>query len=370
VNVCIHFLNLSFFAKKISVAKKKKKSISGGRKFLIAFGSIVLLSILIISFNFGLKIYAPSVSVNPKEPYLYIPTGSNYNHLLAIIQKRHLVHSIENFDWVARQMNLQKNVHAGKYRIENRMSNYALAKLLRSGIQEPVKLVLNKFRLKTELAGFVSHKLEADSLTLIAALDDSIYLRRFDLTPGGAIALFIPNTYEFLWDTSPEQFLERMKREYDIFWNEARKQEALLQKLTPVEVIILASIVEEETNYNPEKPLIASVYLNRLSRGMNLQADPTVKFAMRNFSLRRVRQTHLNYNSDYNTYQHAGLPPGPICTPSIASIDAVLHAEHNDYLYFCADPDKPGTHAFAKTYEEHRLNAKRYQRWLDQQLGK
>jgi len=352
------------------VAKKKKKSISGRKKFLIAFGGIIFLSILIIAFNFFLKICAPSVSVNPKEPFLYIPTGSNYDQLLAIIEKNHLVHSIENFDWVARQMNLQNNVHAGKYRIENRMSNYALAKLLRSGIQEPVKLVLNKFRLKEQLVSYVSHKLETDSLTLITALNDSIYLRRFDITPDEAMALFIPNTYQFSWNTPAEKFLERMKREYDTFWNEARKQEALLQKLKPVEVIILASIVEEETNYNPEKPVIAGVYLNRLGRGMNLQADPTVKFAMRNFALRRILEAYLNYNSDYNTYQHKGLPPGPICTPSIASIDAVLHAEHHDYFYFCADPDKPGTHAFAETLREHQLNAKRYQHWLDQQPGR
>lgn len=345
----------------------KKKSITGWKKFLIAFGAVVLVFILIIGFNLYLKIYAPSVRVNDNEPYLYIPTGSSYDNLLAIIQNKHLVHSIENFDWVARQMNLQSSLHAGKYRIENAMSNYALAKLLRSGKQEPVKLVLKKFRLKEDVVSFVSQKLEADSLTLITALDDSIYLRRFDLTPEQAVALFIPNTYEFLWNTSAEQFLQRMKREYDNFWNEERMQAALLQNLKPVEAITLASIIEEETNYNPEKPRMAGVYLNRLSRGIFLQADPTVKFALQNFSLRRILNADLNYNSVYNTYQHSGLPPGPICTPSIASIDAVLHAEHNDYFYFCANPDKPGTHVFAKTLDEHLLNAKRYQHWLDLQ---
>lgn len=349
------------------MAKRKSKKISAWKKFVIAFGGVVLLSILIIAFSFYQKIYAPSVSVDPAEPYVYVPTGSTYDNLLAILQKNHLVRSIEHFDWVARQMNLQSNVHAGKYRIENRMSNYALAKVLRSGIQEPVKLVINKFRLKEDLAGFVSHKLEADSLTLITALDDSIYLRRFNLGKDEALALFIPNTYEFFWNTSPELFIGRMKREYDHFWNEERMQLASEAKMDPVQIIILASIIEEETNYNPEKARMAGVYLNRLRVGMNLQADPTVKFALKNFLLKRILTIDLDYDSPYNTYRNKGLPPGPICTPSIASIDAVLHAERNDYFYFCADPDKPGTHAFAKNYQQHMLNARRYQRWLDQQ---
>jgi UPF0755 protein len=266
-------------------------------------------------------------------------------------------------------MNLQNNIHAGKYRIENRMSNYALAKVLRSGKQEPVKLVINKFRLKEDLVSFVSHKLETDSLTLITALNDSIYLRRFNLRKDEALALFIPNTYEFYWNTSPELFIGRMKREYDLFWNEERRQLAKDEKMKPVQVVILASIVEEETNYNPEKARIAGVYLNRIWAGMNLQADPTVKYSLKNFLLKRIYRIDLAFDSPYNTYRYKGLPPGPICTPSIASIDAVLHAEQHDYFYFCADPDKPGTHVFAKTLKEHQLNAKRYQHWLDQLPG-
>lgn len=349
------------------MARKKKKGIAPWKKFLIAFGGIVLLSILIIAFSFYQKIYGPSVSVNPEDPYIYIPTGSNYDNLLSILQKNQLVHSIENFDWVARQMNLQSHIHPGKYHIENKMSNYALAKVLRSGIQEPVKLVINKFRLKEDLVGFISHKLEADSLTLITALDDSIYLRRFNLKQDEALALVIPNTYEFFWNTSAEQFIGRMNREYDHFWNEERIRLAADQKMRPVQAIILASIIEEETNYNPEKTRMAGVYLNRVRTGMSLQADPTVKYALKNFALKRILTVDLDFESPYNTYRHTGLPPGPICTPSIASIDAVLHAERNDYFYFCADPDKPGTHVFAKTYQQHMENARRYQRWLDRQ---
>jgi UPF0755 protein len=349
------------------VARKKKGRGLKIKKFLIALAGIVLLFIIALGGNFYLKIYAPSISVNKNDPYVYIPTGSNYDELLVILQDRHTVHSIENFDWVARRMNLQNNIHPGKYRINSGMSNYALSQLLRSGKQEPVKLLINKFRLKEDLCGFISHKLEADSVTLIISLDDSLYLRRFGLKPVEAMALFIPNTYEFYWNTSAEQFIERMKREYDRYWTEDRKAMARAQNLSPIQITILASIIEEETNHNPEKPRIAGVYLNRLHTGMNLQADPTVKFALKNFSLHRIYFADLNFDSDFNTYKHAGLPPGPICTPSVASMEAVLHAERNDYFYFCADPDKPGTHAFAKTFAQHQLNAKRYQQWLAQQ---
>jgi UPF0755 protein len=226
--------------------------------------------------------------------------------------------------------------------------------------------VINKFRVKEDLAAFVSHRLEADSATLMNSLNDDVYLRPYDLDSQTCMALFIPNTYEFYWNTSVEQFLQRMKKEYEHFWNEERKNKAAALKLTPLQVTSLASIVEEETNYNPEKSRIAGVYLNRMKDKMMLQADPTVKFAIRDFSIRRVLNTHLAYVSPYNTYLNKGLPPGPICTPSIKTIDAVLNAEQHDYLYFCADPDKPGTHVFARTYHEHQLNAKRYQKWLMQ----
>ena len=249
------------------------------------------------------------------------------------------------------------------------MSNYDLVKLLRSGKQEPVKLVIIKFRLKEDLAGFVSEKLEADSATLITSLNDDVYLRSFDFNQQNAMSLFIPNTYEFYWNTSADQFFKRMKKEYDRFWSEQRREKAASLNLTPVQVISLASIVEEETNYEPEKSRIAGVYLNRIHDNMLLQADPTVKFALKDFSITRILNTHLSFVSPYNTYLNKGLPPGPICTPSVRTIDAVLNAEQNDYLYFCADPERPGTHVFAKTYHDHQLNAKKYQRWLSERGG-
>jgi UPF0755 protein len=180
------------------------------------------------------------------------------------------------------------------------------------------------------------------------------------------MTLFIPNTYEIYWNTNAEEFLQRMKKESDRFWNEDRKAKAQRLRLTKYEVITLASIVEEETNYNPERSRIAGVYLNRIKKGMLLQADPTVKFALRDFTIRRIYNSHLAFVSPYNTYLVKGLPPGPICTPSVKSIDAVLQAEQNEYLYFCASVDSPGTHVFAKTYEQHLLNARRYQKYLNE----
>ncbi|MCY7409349.1 MAG: endolytic transglycosylase MltG [Chitinophagales bacterium] len=348
------------------MARKKIKPFSKLKKVLIAFGIVLFLSLLLIGFDFYLKIYAPAITITNDDPYLYIPTGSSYENLLAIISQKKISHSIEDFDWVAGKMNLPSNVKPGKYRLQPRMSNYALAFLLRSGNQEPVKLVIKKFRLKADLVSFISKKLEVDSLVLITSLNDSVYLRNYSLKPDESMALFIPNTYEFKWNTSTEQFLQRMKREHDTFWNEQRLQKATALNLNTTQVTTLASIIEEETNYNPEKPRIAEVYLNRIKKGMLLQADPTVKFAMKNFEIKRIRFTHLSFVSPYNTYLNTGLPPGPICNPSIASIDAVLNAERGDYIYFCADPDKPGTHAFAKNYKQHQLNALRYQRWLNQ----
>ena len=336
-------------------------------KIFLWLAGVALLAGFATAYYFYLNIYAPSVNIKPDDPYIYIHSRSNYNDLLASLQQENTVRSVTSFDRVARKMNLPNNIHPGKYRLENGMSNYALVSLLRSGKQEPVKLVLNKFRLKEDLAAFISQKLETDSLTLITALNDAAYLKRFSVTAEEAMCLIIPNTYLIYWNSDAGQFLTRMKKEYDRFWTANRKQQATKLKLTQTEVITLASIVEEETNYNAEKNRIAGVYLNRLRKGMPLQADPTVKFALKNFMLKRILKVHLDYVSPYNTYRVKGLPPGPICTPSIASIDAVLQAERNDYYYFCADPDKPGTHVFARDLRQHLLNAKRYQQWLNQQ---
>ncbi len=346
---------------------KKKKSKGRWRRYLIAFGAVTVMFGWLIGYNFYHRVYAPNIIYSADKNYLYIPTGTDYEELLAILTAGKTVKNIEAFEWVATKMNLRENVHPGKYRLKEQMSNYELVKMIRGGLQEPVKLVINKFRMKEELAGFVGRKLEADSASLLKMLEDDSTLREMALTRETSMSLIIPNTYEFRWNTSASQFMERMKRESDRFWNVSRKEKASQLGLSPTAVIILASIVEEETNYQAEKGTISEVYLNRIRQGMLLQADPTVRFALKDFTITRVLQKHLAFSSPYNTYLNKGLPPGPICTPSIETIDAVLDATPHDYLYFCANPDKPGTHLFAKTYQQHLLNAKRYQQWISRQ---
>lgn len=337
------------------------------RIILFAVAGIALLFALITAYSFYRKIYAPSVQLSGSADYFFIRTGSGYERVVSDLLKKEIISDSARFDWVARNMNLPNHVYAGRYKLENGMSNYALVSLLRSGRQEPVNLVITKFRVKKDAAGFISRRLEADSAQLIRALNDPDYAARFSMNTEEVMCLFIPNTYQFYWNTDADKLFARMKKEYDRFWNDERRSSAAVLKLSPQEVMILASIVEEETNYNPEKSRIAGVYLNRLRKGMLLQADPTVRFALNDFTLKRILNRHLEYDSPYNTYLHGGLPPGPICTPSITSIDAVLQAERNEYYYFCADPDKPGTHVFAKDYRQHAVNAKRYQQWLSRQ---
>ncbi|MDW8393346.1 MAG: endolytic transglycosylase MltG [Chitinophagales bacterium] len=344
----------------------KSRSSSLLRRMLVVLAVLLLFSAALAGYRFYQMVYAPSVLL-PDDGYLYVPSGSSYPDLLRLLQQKQMVRHIEHFDWTARQMNLPEHVRPGRYRIRTGMTNRELAALLRSGRQEPVRLVLNKFRTTDDLARYVAARLEADEATLSLLMRDSIFLRRYDLKPATALAVMLPNTYEFFWNTSAEAFFERMVREYERFWTPERQQQASALQLTPMEVIILASIVEEETNYGPEKGTIASVYLNRLRLGMKLQADPTVKYAVGDFSLRRVLRKHLETPSPYNTYQTPGLPPGPICTPQPATIDAVLQATPTNYLYFCADPDNPGTHVFASTHQQHNRNAKRYHRWLSEQ---
>jgi UPF0755 protein len=338
------------------------------KKICLAGLAVLLLAGGVMAFTYYQRIYGPSVQADESPAYFYLPTGSSYHDLLRQLEAGGTVKSVKDFAWVAEKMNLPAKIFPGQYRLENGMSNYALAALLRSGRQEPVKLVMKKFRRKEELVSFIAGKLETDSAQLLLLLNDSIRLQSFDTDVKNVMALFIPNTYQLYWNTDHEEFLERMKKESDRFWNRDREAAAKALRLSRAEVITLASIVEEETNYQAEKARIAAVYLNRLNKGMLLQADPTVKFALQNFELKRVLNVHLTYTSPYNTYLVKGLPPGPICTPSIASIEAVLQPEENRYYYFCANPDQPGTHVFAETYSQHLLNARRYQQWLNRQL--
>ncbi len=336
-------------------------------KTILFFLAVILVVGMIFAYRLYNRIYGSNVELDGKEhSYLYIPTGSNFNDVFSLLREDSLVEDPATFKWLAVKKNYPSHVHPGRYKIEEGMSNNSLVELLRSGRQEPVDLIFNNIRTIPELAGKVAGQIEADSARLVALLHDNSFLRQYNMNRQDAPALFMPNTYEFWWDTRAKDFIERMHREYQQFWEGERRARARRMNMTPVEATTLASIVDEETIHDDEMPKIAGVYVNRLELGMRLQADPTIKYALGDFTINRVLKKHLQIDSPYNTYQNAGLPPGPISIPSIAAIDAVLHHSQHNYLYFAARPDFSGYHNFSRTHRQHIRNAQKYQRALNE----
>lgn len=330
-------------------------------RWLLLFTAIIIAGGLYIAF----KVFGPNTGSFSEGEYLYIHTGSSYDAVKAELVNGGFVRDIKSFDLLATEANYPAHIHAGKYRLTRGMSNYRIMRMLRSGRQEPVKLVINKLRTRQDLINIICKNLEADSNVLKQMLHDTVYLAEFGLDTNTAMCAIMPDTYEFFWNTSADKAFRKIEKNYARFWTGERKAKAAAKDISPVQAVILASIVEEESNKNDEKPTIASVYLNRLHKGIRLQADPTVKYAVGDFSLRRITGVHLAFASPYNTYQNTGLPPGPICTPSQQSIDAVLNAPETDYIYFCAREDFSGYHRFAATDAEQAKNARLYHRALD-----
>lgn len=341
----------------------EKKTMSTGKKAAI----IVALVVILIAGYFALNLYrlyfAPNITENQK--YLYIKTGSSYDDLLAEIKKKDLVKSIGTFTAAAGKMNLATSVKPGRYRLKKGMTNRTLINLIKAGNQDPVKLKFQNIRKKENFAAYLASNLEADSLSFISVLDSTPLISKYGFNQDNVYAMFIPNTYEMYWNISPADFFERMHKEYDKFWNADRKQKAASLNLTPAQVYTLASIVDAEALYDKEMPVIAGLYLNRLNKGILLQADPTVIFANNDFTVKRVTGKLLRVQSLYNTYKYAGLPPGPIMMPSINAIDAVLNRDKNNYIYMCAKEDFSGYHNFAETKAEHEVNAKKYREALN-----
>lgn len=333
-------------------------------------GIWILLSLILLagagSFVYY-KVFGPNTGDMHKGEYLYIPTGASYLLVFDELVNGGYIEDPASFDILAKRANYHNNVKAGKFKIPTGISSYDLIRKLRSGKQEPVKLVINKLRTKEDFVSLIAPQLEADSSELKAVLNDNELLKTYGFDTSTALAGIIPDTYEFYWNTSAEKIYSRLIDYYNRFWTEERKQKAFAKSITPLQVMVLASIVEEETNKADERPTVASVYLNRLKFGMKLQADPTVKYAVNDFTLRRILNVHLEYDSPYNTYMYAGLPPGPITTPSKSSINAVLNAKETDYVYFCAKEDFSGYHNFASSYKEHMKNARIYQKALNEQ---
>jgi UPF0755 protein len=256
---------------------------------------------------------------------------------------------------------------AGKYEIKDAMSLFELIRMLRNGRQTPVKLVITKIRLKEDLARKLSQQFEFDSLTAISFFTNNDSLRQFGLDTSSMMAAVMPNTYSYYWNSNPKKVYQKLFENWQQYWTAERKRKAEAIGLTPVEVSTLASIVDEEVNIRSEKEKIASVYLNRLNKKMNMQACPTVKYALKDFALTRIYEKHLVVQSPYNTYINEGLPPGPICTPQPETIDIILNAPQTDYLYFVANSDFSGTHIYSSTYAEHLKYAKIFARAQDEQ---
>ncbi len=331
--------------------------------------TVVFITVLLVGF-LSARLYCyvktPNVDLKGKRHmYLYIPTGTDFGGLLKIFKEKDMLMNERSFIYISQRKHYDSRVKPGRYKIQSGMNNNELVNLLRSGRQEPVKLNIQSARTIAELAGRLSHQVEADSSSLMKFFLDPASLKPYGIDTYNVFVLFIPNTYEMFWNTSAMQLLNKMSLEQTIFWNPGRRRLLSSTGMSIEQVVTLASIVEKETNKDQEKPDIAGVYINRLKKKWPLQADPTIIFAWQDYSIRRVTARHLKIDSKYNTYTHTGLPPGPVCIPSISSIDAVLNFRHHGYMYFCAKEDLSGSHNFAASLAEHNKNAKKYQQALD-----
>ena len=326
---------------------------------------LTIVAVIIAAGGFiGWKVFGPTVTA-PEKKYFYISTGDTYEDVQTDLHDLKIIQSEAWFNLTAKQLGYTNKVKAGRYQIKNGMSIFSLIRMLRSGNQSPVNLVINKLRTKEDLAQKIAANFECDSLSVIKLLNDTDSIKKYNLDSNTVMTAVIPNTYSILWNTSAAKIFKKLFTDQQKFWNDNRLKKAAALKMTPQQVYTMASIVEEETNKEEDKGNIASVYINRITTGMKLEADPTVKFAMRDFGLKRILNVHLAYPSPYNTYQQMGLPPGPICTPSSKTIDAVLNAPQTSYIFFVAKPDFKGYSNFASNYTEHMVFAKAYRQALD-----
>lgn len=333
------------------------------KKVILFLVILLLLGAAVIAWVF----IGPATAFDNTKKTLYISSAAPIKRaVMDSLTKNEIVKNDQAFEWLANRMNYWSMIKPGKYEIKKGSSLLNIVRMLRNGQQTPVNLVITKLRTKEDLSKLVGRKFETDSAQMQNFLNNNDSLKTYGITSELAMTMILPDTYTYFWNTGPEKIYKKLADETVKFWTPERKQKASAQGLTPVQAFILASVVEEETNASAEKGNIASVYINRINKGMPLQADPTVKFALKDFGLKRIYEKHLMVESPYNTYRNPGLPPGPICTPSKATIDAVLNAPRTNYLYFVASSDFNGTHVFSATYEEHLKKAKEYQNALNQ----
>jgi UPF0755 protein len=333
------------------------------KKVILFLVVLLLLGAAILAWIF----IGPATAFDKSKKSLYISSAAPIKQaVIDSLTKNEILKNDLAFEWLANRLNYWKSIKPGKYDIKKGSSLLNIVRMLRNGQQTPVNLVITKLRTKEDLAKLVGRKFETDSAQMLHFLNNQDSLKSYGISPELAMTMILPDTYTYFWNTGPNKIYRKLAEETEKFWTPERKQKASAQGLTPVQAHVLASVVEEETNASSEKGNIASVYINRMNKGMPLQADPTVKFALKDFGLKRIYEKHLMVESPYNTYRNQGLPPGPICTPSKATIDAVLNAPKTDYLYFVASRAFNGTHVFSATYEEHLKKAKEYQEALNQ----
>lgn len=340
------------------------------KKILWVIALIGLVIFGIVAYYIYAAMFQPNTKFNNETAYIYVPTNANYDQVRE--QLIPLLEDINSFDALAGQKKYNSNIKAGRFAISKGMNNNDIINSIRSK-NLPIKIAFNNQNNLVDLAGRISTQIEADSLSILNAMIDDSFLTKNGFSKATALGMYLPNSYEFFWNTSAESFRDKMLKEYNRFWTGARKAKAQKLNLTPDEVITLASIVHEESKRADEQPRVAGVYLNRLRIGMALQADPTLKFAAyqlpeyQNTVIRRVLNVHKEIDSPYNTYKNTGLPPGLIAMPDLLAIKAVLNPEKHSYLYFAADAKRIGYHKFAKTLSQHNANAREYHRYLSSQ---
>jgi UPF0755 protein len=337
------------------------------KKIILIILSILFIVGAIIGYIYYSKIYNPNVV---EDTAILIPNNATFDEVTEIILPH--IKNKNSFDWVAKQKNYPNVIKSGKYLIKKGMNNNDLVNLLRSGKQATIKITFNNQDTLEKLSGRIAEQIDADSIEILSAVLDTDFLKKNNYTKANVLGMFVPNSYEFYWNTTAEKFRDRMLRESKVFWNTSRQEKAGTLHLTKNEVITLASIVQKETANTNERPIVAGLYLNRLRDKWALGADPTIIFALKqkygqDYEVKRVLNKDLEINSPYNTYKNAGLPPSLIAMPDISSIDAVLNYAKHEYYYMCASVTKIGYHEFAKTPAQHSVNASKYHKWLSKQ---
>ena len=335
---------------------------------------IVIAALLIgalVGIFIGWRFFVSNTNFQEKSKFFYIRTGhANYREVHQSFIDSNFVKNPGSFDFIANRIEVWKNLRPGRYEIKNGMSLLDIAKMFKNGTQTPVNLTITKIRTKEQLAAMVGRRFECDSSDMIQFMTTPDSLKEFDLDTNTVITAVFPNTYTYLWNSTPSIIFSKLYKEYQKIWTPERIRLAQQHSLTPAQAYILASIIEEETNLKEDKGNMASVYMNRINKGIRLGADPTVKFALKDFSLKRIYEKHTAVESPYNTYRNFGLPPGPICTPSLETLDEVLNSPSTNYLFFVAKSDFSKRHVFTETYADHLKYAKEYHKALDQLLQK